>query len=487
MTDTETFRPTSRCGGGAALAALLLASGCHTFTLPEELEQRIAAESAGLTAIDDDEAVRRAGEDVASGALALPEALELPAHASLDDYVRLALERSPRIRARVRDLEALGQRVPQVTSLDDPRLRLMPPTGRMTQTAGGEMDAAIGLSQGLPAPGKRAARGKIAEQVVRVALENLRAERLAIVQEVKQAYFDHYLATVSLEVTDENLRLLQRLCEAAQARYAAGNAPQQDLLRAQVELYGASNERIALEQRRRSAAAHLNALMDRDLLARVPEPPALEPLGLDVRIEALMDRAVEHSPELAAAREQVRADLLAVRLARLEGRPDLDIGALFTFISSAGLSAVADGKDTLGIDIGLALPVRRARIRAGVLEHNAQVLAGAERYRDARNGVLLATIDLFGRVDAAHRSALLLRDGILPRARQAVAVSESGYQAGDVDFTTLIENGRRLLELTLAYHESLADLDREVAELERVIGTELERGTPAGTPEEIER
>lgn len=486
MTDTDPLRWPALATGGA-LAALLLAGGCRTFTLPEELERRIAAESAGLTPIDDDEAVRAAGEDVASGALAPPAALALPAHAGLDDYVRLALERSPRIRARVRDLEALGQRVPQVTSLDDPRLRLMPPTGRMTQTAGGEMAGGIGLSQGFPAAGKRATRGKIAEQVVRVALENLRSERLMVVQEVKEAYFDHYLAHVSLEVTDENLRLLERLCEAAQARYAAGTAPQQDLLRAQVELYGVSNERIALEQRRQSAAAHLNALMDRDLLAEVPEPPALEPQGLDARIDALMDRAVENSPELAAAREELRADLQAVHLARLEGRPDLDLGALVTFLSTAGLSAVADGKDTLGIDIGLSLPVRRARIRAGILEHNARVLAGTERYRAARNGVLLATIDLFGRVDAAHRSALLLRDGILPRARQAVAVSESGYQAGDVDFTTLIENWRRLLELTLSYHEALTGLDREVAELERLIGTELERGTPAGMPEEIER
>jgi len=456
--------------------AALLAPACRTYVpLSDELEQRIADEARGLPPIDDDDAVRATAGVVARGELPWPEAVVLPANAGPEDYVALALERNPRIRARVRELEALGLRVPQVTSLADPRLAAMPPTGSMLQTAGGEIEGSLGVSQAIPWPGKLRARGEIAEQVVRVALENLRSTRLAVATEVKQAYFAYYLADVSIGVTDENLRLLERLRDVAQAKYAAGTAPQQDLLRAEVELYSVSNELITLEQRRQTAIARLNVLMDRDVLAEIPEPAGLEPARLGAKIDALLAQAVEANPELAGWREQIEADLAAVRAAELEAYPDFDLGALWTFVSSSGLSAVADGKDALGLNLGLSLPVRRERIRAGVLERNAKVLATAERYRGARNDVFFAIQDLFVKVDAAYRSAVLLRDGILPRARQTVDVSESGYQAGEVDFTTLIDNWQRLLDLTLAYHGALTDLEREVADLERVLGGAVER------------
>lgn len=139
---------------------------------------------------------------------------------------------------------------------------------------------------------------------------------------------------------------------------------------------------------------------------------------------------------------------------------------------------MANGQDAFSLNLGLTLPVWLEKIRAGILERNARVLASAERYKGARNDVFFAIQDIFVRVDAAYRSAVLLRDGILPRARQTVDVSESGYQAGEVDFTTLIDNWQRLLDLTLTYHRALSRLEQEVAELEQVLGSGVERVVP---------
>jgi len=467
------------------VAPLVLAPGCRTsLPLSDELARRIADETEGLPSLEDPQAVRASGEAVVERTVPWPEAIVLAPDSGPEAYVRLALERNPRIRARVRELEALGLRVPQVTSWNDPMLALSSPVGSGVQTAAGEVDGALGVSQGIPLPAKLRSRGKIAEQVVRVALENLRSERLAVASEVKQAYFALYLAHVSIDVTQENLQLLARLRDVAEAKYAAGTAPQQDLLRAEVELYNVSNELITLEQRSRTAVARLNVLMDRDVLAEVPAPSVVEPARIGARIEELLARAVEDNPELAALQERTRADLEAVHLARLQGYPDFNLGALFTSISSAGISPVASGKDVLGLTLGMTLPVWRERIRAGILEQSARVLASAERYRGARNDVFFAIQDLFTRVDAAYRSAVLLRDGILPRARQAVGVSESGYQAGEVDFTTLIDNWQRLLELTLTYHQALTALEQEVAELEQVLGSDVERIVPGASDTE---
>ena len=117
----------------AALAAPLCScsSGCSAYwPLSDDLQEQIRAEAAGLEpSIAEHDAVRAVGEEVASGGLPPPEDFPLPVAPTLGDYVRLALERNPRIRAMVRSVEALGMRVPQVTSLDDPMLTLIPPTG----------------------------------------------------------------------------------------------------------------------------------------------------------------------------------------------------------------------------------------------------------------------------------------------------------------------------------------------------------------------
>ncbi|HLU49937.1 MAG TPA: hypothetical protein VK116_17685, partial [Planctomycetota bacterium] len=87
-------------------------TGCSSFwPLSDELEEAIAAETSSLTpAIHDSAAVVEAARAIIDSPLEAPEDFPLPADAGLGEYVRIALERSPRIHARVRDLEALGMR-----------------------------------------------------------------------------------------------------------------------------------------------------------------------------------------------------------------------------------------------------------------------------------------------------------------------------------------------------------------------------------------
>jgi outer membrane protein TolC len=470
----------------ASLALVLpLGSGCRTYwPLSPELEERIRSESEALSPpIDDAESVRNIGEATRQGELPLPEAFELPEGIGIDGYVALALERNPSVQARIRDLEALGLRVPQVTSLPNPMLGLVPDTGDMVETAGGMMGGSIGLSQGVPFPSKLKARGKVAEAVVRVALANLRTERLGVVAEVKKAYYDLYATSASLSIARESESLLRRLRDVAEAMYRAGTGSSPDVLRAEVELYQLGNKILTLDQRRRTAIARLNALMDRDIRADVPAPPLFDPEEVPWRLDTLIGRATAGSSDLEALREQVGRDLEAVKLARLQYLPDFTIGGAWTFISNGGRSAVANGDDAWNLALGVELPIWLHRIRAEILERQAALLATSLRFRRMRNDVFVMAQDFLTQADTSYRNAILLRDAILPRARQTVAVSESAYRAGQVDFLSLIESWRRLLDVELDYHRSLADLERSFADLERLVGETLPRGVPAAEVE----
>jgi outer membrane protein, heavy metal efflux system len=462
--------------GQRVLTALVLGglAGCGHLSPP--LRAEIAAAAAPLTpGVDDDRAVITAGRTALAGATGLSDAWPVGPDAGLERYVSEALARNPAIHAAVREVQGLGYRVPQVTSLDDPMVSIVPPTNDMIETAAGMMDGSVGVTQRIPYPGKLRAKGRVAEQAVRVALDRLADIRIRTVADVRRAYYQYHLADVSMRLTRRSADLLRQIHDVASARYRSGLASQQDVLRAEVELYGLTNELIAIAQQRVTAVARLNALMDRRVDGPLPDPQPLDLAAVDWKLEDAMGHALETSPRIAALRDQLGRDLEAVKLARLQYVPDLTIGYTYTFIAAPALSPVATGDDAWNLSLGINLPIWWQRLRAGVLEGNAQVLRSVAELEEVRTLVFFGLQETLARIDTQYRRALIQRDLIVPRAWQAIEVSLSGYEAGRIEFTALIDNWRTWLDQSLAYERSLAALEQAFADLEQLVGVRIGR------------
>ena len=345
------------------VAALLLGTaGCGTVNWT--LQRQIAAEARDLTpAVDDNAATLRLATDTAEHGLPPPNDAPLPDDAGLDDYVRLTLRDNPAIGRAIRQLQVLGYQVPQVTSLDDPMINIIPPTGDMIQTATGMMEGTLSVSQKIPFPGKLSTRGRIAEQAVRMALDSLADVRIATVVQVQKAYYAYYLADVSIDITRQSEQLLRQIHDVAAARYKTGAATQQDVLRAEVELYGLTNDIITLEQQRATARALLNTLMDRPADGALPRARPFDLAQVEWKLPQAMSQAVEFNPRLARLQEQIKRDLEAIKLANLNYYPDASVGYAYTFIGS-GVSPVANGSDVWNFALGLNLPIWWQRLRA---------------------------------------------------------------------------------------------------------------------------
>lgn len=457
---------------------LLLLAGCGSIN--HDLQRRVADEASGLApSVDDDVAVLQVAAETADSGPPLPAAEILPAEAGLEDYVRLALTENPSIRQAVRRVEVLGWQVPQVTSLDDPMINLIPPTGDMIQTAAGMIDGSAGISQKIPFPGKLDARGRIVEESVRMALHDLAEVRIATVARVQKAYDAYYLANVSIQITRESEQLLRQIRDVAAARYRSGTATQQDVLRAEVELYELVNRLITLEQERATAAALLNSLMSRAVDAPLPPPREFGLERVEWELPEAMATAVESNPRLARLQSQIERDIASIELAKLGYFPDLTVGYNYTFIGP-GLSPVANGDDAWNIAFGLNLPIWWQRLRARVLEANAQTLSSVEGYEDLRNVLFFEIQDTLVKIDTQYRQGILFRDLIVPRAWQTVEVSTSAYRAGALEFTALIDNWRKWLDSSLAYQRALVGLEQRFADLQQLMGIRIPR-SPTGS------
>ncbi len=116
----------------------------------------------------------------------------LQAPATLREFILLALEENPEIRAAEDIARAKAERIPQVTALPDPILKTKT-LPEPVRTAEGDNFFILGVSQKLPVPEKLDIRGRIALEDTRVALETLQETRLRVIAGVKRAYFQLYV------------------------------------------------------------------------------------------------------------------------------------------------------------------------------------------------------------------------------------------------------------------------------------------------------
>jgi len=397
-------------------------------------------------------------------------ASELPADADVEAYVRLALSRNPSIRSAEQNVAAMAQRIPQVTSLSDPMLEVSP-IGDGPETATGSVGVMTGVSQRFPLGGKLAAAGRVAEAEVAGALAELEEQRLAVAADVRRAYWSYYRATRAIEVYRENRAILDQFASSAEAMYAAGRSPQQDVLRVSIDISELDADLTVLEQQSGTARAMLNQLMDLPVDSDLPAPTAASLDNLTVELASLIREAMQNNPDLRQAGAAIDASHERARLAKLQRIPDLNVSFSYNFVDDSGVSPLANGDDQWWVGFGINLPIWQDRLEAAEREARLNALRSASQLAQKRNVIAFQIQEALIAAQTAHRRAELFRDAMIPQARQTLEASLSGYRAGTVDSLMVTDNRRRLLDFELMLHDSIAQLNRSLADLKQLVGS----------------
>ena len=188
--------------------------------------------------------------------------------AQLQDLVREALAKNPEILAAEKRYEAARQRPVQESSLPDPTVSVgyasnggpLPGQGLGIQPTS---NIGVMVSQELPAAGKRKLRGDIARKEADVEYQQYLAVQLERAVARDQAFHRLHHAYAAAEILRQGKDLLSQVIRVSEARYAAGKAAQQDILKAQMQLSILETRLIQIQQDRAPAEAELNALLNR--------------------------------------------------------------------------------------------------------------------------------------------------------------------------------------------------------------------------------
>lgn len=391
----------------------------------------------------------------------------------LPTLIAQALSVHPRIQAARQRLAALNNRIPQVTSLDDPVIgnTFWPIHDQALQTAGGRVGHQFSLAQNVPWPEKLKARGLVAQREAQVAAAEVAIAEREIVEAVQLAYYELWLADRLIEIVEENQELVGDLISIARARYETGGS-QQDILRAEMESDKLDDQLISLRRQKEQARADLGTLVRQPVQLM---PTAFEDLDAnDVvpDLELLIAEAEQCNPSLQGLAAEIARDRAKQTLACLQQYPDFQLGLGYSIISDNQnvISPVANGHDNINFSIGVSLPVWRDKINGGIREatheRNSTVhLREAER--DRLRGQLRRQV---AAAYASTEQLELFRDRLIPKTEQTLEIATADYQGRKADFTDLTETYRELLSYQVQVVRAQATLARTMAQIERTVG-----------------
>jgi NodT family efflux transporter outer membrane factor (OMF) lipoprotein len=325
-----------------------------------------------------------------------------------------------------------------------------------------EVDIFGGLRRGLEA----------AEADLDAGMEGLRDTQVSIVAEVVLNYVDLRTAERRLTIAEDNIASLNEIFELARWRFQAGLVSEIDVAAARTELESTRADLPSLRTTTVEARNRLAVLLGRkpgDLESRLSVSGAI-PLAEHAVAVGIPADILRQRPDVRAAERK-----LAAQTARL-GEAEADRYPSFNLSGSVGLEALT----LSGLGSGSAALYSLLGSMTAPIFHSGRILANIET-QDAlleqarlayKTAVLTALEDvenaLVAVTNTSERRNKLMQAA--DSARETLRLAEQRYASGLIDFLTVLDSQRTVLNLEDDLAGSTGELAAAQIQLYKALG-----------------
>ncbi|SEQ00935.1 TolC family protein [Nitrosomonas ureae] len=397
---------------------------------------------------------------------------------TLHDAVNLALLHNPELAAFSKEIRALEGVTLQAGLLRNPELSVNVENAGNIQKIRGDLNApdsivqevvqqvtTIRIGQLIELGGKRAARVNAAVLGEELASKDYEAKRIEIIARVAGVFTEVLAAQERLKLAAETNQVAQNVVSTVTGRVQAGKVPPIEETRVKI---GLSTTRIEQEQAQRdliSARRRLALLWNSsspqfniaigDLKMIIP-PPDLQVLEKKILDNPLALRAIKNIEH--------RKALLEIEQTRRIPNLTLTAG-IVNYAVVGGNTAVAS----------VMMPLPLFDRNQGNLKEAYQRVDKAEDEQTMMALRLKTELaQTYEAMLAAWNEINLLRDEILPGAKGAFHVMRRGYELGKFGLLELLDAQRVLFQNQLLYVRALANYQRLMNDIERLIAAPID-------------
>jgi cobalt-zinc-cadmium efflux system outer membrane protein len=385
---------------------------------------------------------------------------------TLREALALALMKSPELaafswEARAREAQALQARL-----FPNPELDVEVENFAGTGALGGLDDAetTVQLGQLVELGGKRSKRKRAAALDQDLAGWDYELGRILVFTETSKAFVDVLVAQKRTELNQEFVRLAEQVLDVVAERVRAGKTSPVEEIKARVALSARLIDKRNAEEELAAARTVLAAAWGgtaptfsaaRGDLERSPEVPSFE---------ALSGR-VSDNPEMArwlVEIEKLRASLETERAGRF---PDITLRGGVRHISAT---------DDWAFVAGLSVPIPVFnRNQGATMEAQYRVAKAEEQRRALHLRVQAALVSTYRELSSARNEAVSLKNEVLPGARRAFEATGEGFRQGKFGYLEVLDAQRTFFEAQARYTEALGVLQKAVADAEGLLGEPL--------------
>jgi outer membrane protein TolC len=185
--------------------------------------------------------------------------------------------------------------------------------------------------------------------------------------------------------------------------------------------------------------------------------------------DGLLRVAFERNPQLKAVETDVMRAEAGIAMAYKERVPDFSLGLM------ADVKAAPTMFRPLA---GMTLPVWRDKLAAEIAEAKANELAAKSRLKAGQIDLAVSFAEKSFACRETSRNLALIEDELVPKARQSLETVRAGYRADTMDFSSLTDAERMLLDLKLAAAEARTEREIALADLSLMVAGVLPANAP---------
>ncbi len=385
------------------------------------------------------------------------------AQSSLDEYLELAAQNNPGLKASYAAFEASMEKVPQMGTLEDPNFRASA-FGQMVETRTGAQVANFSLEQMFPWFGTLKEQRNAATLNAEVAFESYKLERNELFLKIKELYYPLYELDESIRLNEENLEILGTLKTLAVSKFQNGNGQLSDALRVDIMTNEIHTDINILKEKKKSLVIAFNKLLNRDMMSEV-----LVDKSIELTTPLSSRDSLVNNTQLEALRKKVLASKAAERLAVKQGMPKLGVGVQYIITQKRPEMTFTDnGQDAYMAMFSVSLPIYRKKYKAAIKETQLMQTSFTEMQTEVENNLIaqyeMASFDL-----SRVKQQIDLYSKQVAQTKQIITLLMTAYGNDEAGFEEILRMQQLLLKYELLEITARKEYAITIAKLEYLV------------------
>ena len=350
---------------------------------------------------------------------------------TLQDYLGIATQNNPEIKAAYSEFEAALQKAPQVSSLPDPSLT-MSAFGRMIETRVGAQEARFSLMQMFPWFGTLEAKKNAANLMAEATFQNYLDSKNEVFLMVKKSYAEIYEINKMIQLEEKNLEILDNYRELALSKFKNGKGAMVDVVRIDIKRNESATNIQLLKDQNQPLQIEFNSLLNRELDAMINISDSLSIVQNNVPIEK--DSLFNTNPKLIRLDKKLLSLEAEKEAERKEGYPMIGLGLDYSIISKRDVPGLEmNGQDAIMPMLSVTLPIFRKKYNAKQKEVDFMMQATTFEKQTIKNK-LQTNYSMANYNVSKSKTLKALYDRQTESTQQAISLLIAAYSNSGTDF-----------------------------------------------------